>query len=226
MPISSSGHLAIIQSFYRLGSPIYFDILVHLGTLLAIIYLLRQEIYSLNRRTWLLVGVGSIPAGIVGVFLNDKIETIFSSLRAIGWFYLLGGAILLVSCFLRKGTRTLGLMKSSEAFFIGLFQALAILPGISRSGMTIIGGLWRGLSPEAAFNFSFLLAIPAILGALAMQLGKVGKDQMTVLPNILAFFISFVVGSIFLRVLKKVLIRRIFWVFGLYCLILGLILLV
>lgn len=263
LPISSSGHLALIQNLFKLASPpVFFDILLHLGTVLSILVFFKKDIVELvnnwqkNLTVWKVIIIGSIPAGIFGYLLNSRIEMIFGSLTLVGVAMIICGFILLSTKFinyredllrgtpLRRGSlilcrllrlsriRRVEIKKQKEvtelkniSFFksiiIGLFQAMAILPGISRSGSTIAGGLWQGLSKDAVFKFSFLLSIPAILGAALLKAKDANFSEVSILVSILAIFISAFVGFFSLKFLQKVLKSDKFWLFSLYCFLVG-----
>lgn len=234
LPISSSGHLAILQNIFRLSTPpVFFDILLHLGTVLSIIYFFKKDIMELvvnwkkNLSVWKVIIIGSIPAAIFGYFLNSKIEIIFSSLTLVGVAMIICGFILLSTKFVKKQKEVTELKNISvlKSIVIGLFQAVAILPGISRSGSTITGGLWQNLSRETAFKFSFLLSIPAILGAVLLKAKDVDFSEVSAMASVMAVFISALVGFFALKFLQKVLKSDKFWLFSIYCFVLGLIIL-
>ena len=237
LPISSSGHLAIFQKIFNLGAPIIFDIFVHVGTLLAIIFFFRKELGKILkglfvkerdswRIFWLLL-IGSLPALFVGLLLEKHLELIFSSLKQISFSFLLTGILLISTKFLKaKRKKDLFSVKWLDALVVGLFQAVAILPGVSRSGSTIVGGLWRNFKRETAFQYSFFLAIPAILGALVLQIPDLLNHQFIFFKQaILGMFIAFIVGFFSLKILKKVLLNFQFWFFGFYCFLVGFLLL-
>ena len=230
LPISSSGHLAIIQNLFRLTSPpVFFDILLHLGSVLSIIVFFRKDIVELvknwqrNLGVWKVIIIGSIPAAIFGYLLNSKIEMIFGSLTLVGAAMIICGFILLSTKFIKKQKEVNELkgISNFKSIIIGLFQAIAILPGISRSGSTITGGLWQNLSKEAAFKFSFLLSIPAILGATLLKAKDANFGEVSILASIMAIFISALVGFFALKFLEKTLKSDKFWLFSIYCFVVG-----
>lgn len=237
LPISSSGHLAIFQKIFNLGTPVIFDIFVHIGTLLAIIFFFRKELGKILkgllikekaswRIFWLLV-VGSLPALLVGLFLEQYLELIFSSLKLIAFSFLLTGIFLISTKFLKtKRKKNLSSIKWLDALVVGFFQAVAILPGVSRSGSTIVGGLWRNFNRETAFQYSFFLAIPAILGALVLQIPDLKNQGFLFLSqSVLGLLVAFGVGFFSLKTLKKILLNFQFWFFGFYCFLVGFLLL-
>jgi len=227
LPISSSGHLAIFQKIFNLGVPVVFDIFVHVGTLLAIIFFFRKELVKIIKRIFWLLVIGSLPALFVGLFLQRYVGLIFSSLKLIAFSFLLTGILLISTKFLKaKRKKNIFSLNWLDALVVGFFQAVAILPGVSRSGSTIAGGLWRNFKQETAFQYSFFLAIPAILGALVLQIPDL-KNQTSLFlsQSILGMFIALIAGFFSLKILKKVLLNFQFWFFGFYCFLVGFLLL-
>ena len=222
LPISSSGHLVIFQKLFGLNPPVLFDILVHVGTLGAIIAYFLKPLSKISKHTLLLVVIGTIPAVVVGLFLQTYITQIFDSLKLVGVALLMTAGLLLVSKRFKLLNRRFKYLKWQDALFVGIFQVLAILPGVSRSGSTIVAGLARKLDRETAFRFSFYLAIPAILGALALQIPDLIDGQVNYLSQgILGMIIAGAVGYEALKILEKTLLGAKFWLFGIYCLVLG-----
>jgi len=227
LPVSSSGHLVILQKYFNFSEPpVLFDILVHVGTLGAVIIYFRKELLKISRQTVWLIILGTIPAAIVGLFLQNHIEQIFNSLKLVGLSLLVTAGFLFSTKKLKPFNRRFSQAKWQDALLVGAFQALAILPGISRSGSTIISGLWRKFDRPTAFRFSFYLAIPAIIGATVLQLPELISIQFNYLNQaILGMIIAGATGYFALVTLKRVLVSKKFWLFGLYCLFLGLLLL-
>ena len=226
LPISSSGHLVIFQKLFGLKPPVLFDILVHVGTLGAIIAYFLKPLSKISKHTLLLVVIGTIPAVVVGLFLQTYITQIFDSLKLVGVALLMTAGLLLVSKRFKLLNRRFKYLKWQDALFVGIFQVLAILPGVSRSGSTIVAGLARKLDRETAFRFSFYLAIPAILGALTLQIPDLIGGQVNYLSQgILGMIIAGAVGYEALKILEKTLLGAKFWLFGIYCLVLGIVIL-
>lgn len=227
LPISSSGHLVLGQKFFGFKPPIFFDILVHFGTLLAIIFYFFRGLKNIlkSKKFLSLLIVGSLPAGIVGWFLREKLEIIFDSYLVVGLSFLITALLLFSTRFLRKQTKEINTIGWREVFSIGCFQALALLPGVSRSGATIVAGLMIGLKRQAAFSFSFFLAIPAIVGALFLETFKkgIGEDPTVGLIGMVAAFFS---GLLALKILQKVIKEGRLFYFGFYCLVLGVLVLI
>ncbi len=226
LPVSSSGHLVIAQHFIGFTSPpVLFDILLHLATALAVIVVLWSQLLQLNLKTIGFILLASLPAAIVGLILNSSIETIFSSLTLVAFALLINSLILFsAQYFFSRAQSTALSVKNS--LVIGLFQALAIIPGISRSGSTISAGILAKLKPQLVFNFSFLLSLPAVFGAVLLQLKDLSFFQAQLgLPLLLGSITAFVSGLISLKLLKKFVSQGRFSFFAYYCLVLGLILL-
>lgn len=179
LPVSSSGHLVLFQKIFGIReSTLVFDTFLHVGTLLAVIAVFRKDIASILRKpfqklTWLLLA-GTIPTALIGVLFKDYFEELFKSGRTLGLEFILTGAVLLYAERLGRGRKALKETTYLDAAFIGMMQGAAILPAVSRSGLTIAGSLFRNLDREFAARFSFLLSIPAILGAAVFQF----KDVM------------------------------------------------
>jgi len=171
--------------------------------------------------------IGTLPAVVIGFFLQNYIVKIFDSLRVVGISLLITAGLLFSSKLIKAPNRDFKYLNWKDALLVGVFQALAILPGVSRSGSTIVSGLWRGLKRENAFLFSFYLAVPAILGALALQVPALFNSSYSYLSQgILGMIVAGIVGYFSLNILEKTLkSAKLHW-FSLYCLILGLIVLI
>lgn len=191
LPVSSSAHLVFFQFLLGFSDPlVFFDVILHLGTLVALLiyfapdlaHLVRDSVYGiffLSRRKplkeifeiaphsrWALgIIIASIPTALMGFLFKDWFESLFSSLQAVGLALFGTSAILWSTRYYQKGEKTIETARFLDFFLIGVLQGVAIIPGISRSGTTIAAALLLGLEHETAFRFSFLLAIPAILGA-------------------------------------------------------------
>ncbi len=241
LPVSSSGHLVLIP--HLLGWPIpsvTFDAVVHWGTLVAVLAYFRSEILALAKAwlrsiiagersslaylSWLIL-LGTIPAVLAGLLLGDFFESLFSSPKLVS-MALMGTALLLVVAELRMNPRKrMERLSWPEALFIGLFQALAITPGISRSGSTITAGILTGLDRSEAARFSFLLAVPVIFGAGAKKLLDLtlsGGWQSQWLILFVGFVSALASGYLSIAFLFSFVRRRRLYVFALYCLALGL----
>jgi len=174
LPISSTGHLYLGRNLFGLQEAgLLLDTMLHIGTLLAVLVFYKQEFINILKKPFskltLLLIVGTIPAVVIGLALKDYIEDISQTGVTIGWEFLATGLFLWVADSVKNGTKKMDDISYTDAFFIGTFQAAAILPAISRSGMTIVAALWRKLDRETAAYFSFLLSTPAIAGAIVLQ---------------------------------------------------------
>ncbi len=246
LPVSSSGHLVLVPWVlgWRLEpqAAFVFDILVQWGTLVALVAfywrdlvaMVRAVILGLARRRPLedplarlgwLIAAASLPAAIAGLLLKDAVESAFNSPTAVSAF-LLGTAVLLfLSERLSRQTRQLSELTLIDALWVGLAQALALLPGISRSGSTIAGGLTRGLRRPEAARLSFLMFVPVMLGAGVIALKDLAGAPAPAaqLPGLaVGFLTSAVVGYPAIRWLLGYLSRRSLTPFALYCLVVGL----
>jgi len=222
LPISSSGHLVVFQKLFGLEPPVLFDVLVHVGTLGAVLIFFRKELLTISRRTIELIVIGTLPAAVVGLFLENYLEQIFNSLSLVGLTLFVTAGLLFSIRRQKSFSRHFNQLKWLDAFLVGCFQALAILPGISRSGATIVAGLWRRFDRQTAFRFSFYLAIPAILGALVLQLPDLITSPGGYLKqSLLGMLLAGLTGYWSLKILKEVLTSNRLWLFGFYCLFLA-----
>lgn len=234
LPISSSGHLVLAKyllekSGVHIAFPlddITLDVGLHLGTLGSIVVIYFRDLLAALRQPKLLLAlvIGSIPAGIAGVCFGDQIESLFTSRALVGFGLLITAALLLIAQSLERGRYTTTDMPLLLAGVVGLFQGVAVLPGISRSGSTICGGMIGGLHRDAAARFSFFLAVIAIGGAGllkakdAIEAGKLPLDPLVLLVGILT---SFLVGCLSLKFLLRVISKNKLHWFSLYCAIVG-----
>ena len=233
LPISSSGHLVLGQAILGIEQPgNEFEILVHLGTLASVLVVFLDDIKSLllsltSKKTQsfiIFVLVGSIPAVGIGLGFKDILKALFDNIASVSGALIFTGLILYCSSFVKQGDKEHSIITS---ILIGCAQAVAIIPGVSRSGMTICAALFLGLSPKEAARFSFLLAIPAISGAGFLTVLDVsGGFQLPLSVSIVALVSSFSVGVVALKWLLGYLEQGKFHYFGIYCLAVGLITLV
>lgn len=234
LPISSSGHLVVAEAAVGLTTPgVLVEVALHVATLLAVAIVYRARLWELARgvvgghrdalRYVGLLALASVPAGVVGLLLQDFFERAFDSLLMVGMNFVVTGVIL-------WSTRLVAARGSGHeptpmgAAGIGLAQALAILPGISRSGTTVAAGLWLRIDPVRAAEFSFLLAIPAIAGAAVLQVPDLSADLGTIGagPLALSFATALVAGILAIRLLVALLRRGAFHQFAPYCWAVGL----
>lgn len=219
LPISSSGHLNLAQHFLNLTPSLTLDIFLNTATLLSVLFYFRHQ-FTFFKNNIVAILVGSIPAGVIGILFKSQIETIFSDIKLLPLFFLVTALSVLSTKFIKSKNEKITLPK---AIGIGIVQAIAILPGVSRSGSTIFAGLLLGLSPETAFNFSFSLFIPASVGALLLDIKKMSPSQFTSVPYLLSFMVTLIVGIISLTILDKLLSKRKTWYLGIYVLSIALI---
>jgi undecaprenyl-diphosphatase len=236
LPISSSGHLVLVP--WLLGWPassVFFDVLLHCGTLVAVLVYFRTEVRALiqafvesivrrkidtpeARLAWLIVA-GTIPSAVFAFLFQDFFESLFSTPVAVAALLLVTAVGLFVADRLARGKRTIHSTRLPDALIIGAAQAAAVAPGISRSGATIVAGVFRGLSREAAARFSFLLSIPIILGAGLSQMTK-ALDAPAATPWAAAavgFAFAAVSGYLAIAFMLRHLQRGRLWPFAAYC---------
>lgn len=214
LPISSTGHLYVGRHLFGLDEAgLFLDTMLHIGTLFAVfIYYKKEFLYLMknpfSKLSFLLI-VGTIPAVIIGLLFKDFFEDISKTGVTIGWEFLLTGFFLYMAGKQRNGRKKMDDITYKDALIIGSFQAFAIFPAISRSGMTIVAALWRKLDRETAAYFSFLLSTPAIVGAIVLQLVDVAQgkaEQISMLPLIVgtisAAFFGYIAVSWMIQYLK------------------------
>ena len=250
LPVSSSGHLVLFQNLFGLKEPeLLFDICLHIGTLLAVVIVFYREILDILKallqlpvrvkmaggfgrlctidasiRMALLIIVGSIPTAVIGLFFKEITDQLFGSLVVVGCMLLITGILLWLTRNIRGGGRTVSQTTLKDALVIGIVQGLAILPGISRSGSTISTALFLGVDRKVAGRYSFLLSIPAIIGALVLGLDTPELHTSIPMGTIIAgSVISALVGWMALVVLLRVVDRGQLHRFAPYCWIVGLI---
>lgn len=233
LPISSSGHLALLEHYLKApGAGLSFDILLHLGTVAALLTyfrsdwrkmaaaVLRPSPYTrLDRRLFICILAASVPGALAGVFLEHQAETVFREPYRIA--ILLGsvGLLLILAERLARHERPLTNLKLGDALLIGLTQALAIMPGVSRSGITMTCGLFLGFTRETSARFSFLLSTPIIAGAGLWHLRKWFKappENLSVLTAVLGFLAAMVSSYLVIRFLLRFLRRHTFYSFAFY----------
>lgn len=239
-PVSSSGHLAIAQHFLPdFEQPgLLFDVMLHAGTMAAVLVYFRQDLLALlrscarggdptDRRVLLLLGLASVPTAVIGLAAKDVVEPLFEVMPVVGAMLLITGFVLFWAGRRLKGERSLAQLNKKDALWVGIAQGLAIMPGISRSGTTIGCLLLRGVDADAAARFSFLLALPAVGGAALLHLKDLGQITHAELPAyLIGTFVAFASGLLAIRLLLRVLKHRRLGNFALYCLLLGSVILV
>ncbi|MDR0443444.1 MAG: undecaprenyl-diphosphate phosphatase [Treponema sp.] len=241
LPVSSSGHLVLLQKVFGISEPaLFFDTMVHMGTLAAVLTVLRREIWAILRRfvqplTAYLV-IATVPAVIFALALKKNIEAAFESGGFLGFAFLITATLIITAEFLSRRAKMTEFRKAEsmnwlDAVIIGIMQAIAITPGISRSGATISGALSRKLDRSFAARFSFLLSIPAILGAVALQTKDLlkGADSHTVVGAgavIAGTLTAAVVGFFAVRFMLKIISEKSLWGFAVYTGVLGIMIII
>lgn len=235
LPVSSSGHLAITYQLLGLSEePVVLSVMLHLFTLLAVLVYFRKTILDLKPKQLVTLGIASLPAGLVGFLLKDLIDSFFSSLLLVGLLFSLTGLINMIGDYVLT-LQSIGKPKKlwswpnlKQALFIGLAQAIAILPGVSRSGMTVTTGLIAGGGRQNAFKFSFLLSLPAVAGAFLLEVFEFKEMILTQLqPSLfLAGAVAFISGYLSLKILSLVLQESKLKWFGFYMLILSVVIVI
>lgn len=244
LPISSSGHLAFFQNFFGLTNPeednLFFDVLLHLGTLVAVFIAYRKEIGKLlhelscmfftsrdrsdrpdmpARRMILLLIVATLPLLVV-LPVKSKVESLYYNTFFIGFAFILTGILLAVSDRFRNGSKTEKNATVLDALLVGVAQAFAVVPGLSRSGTTISAGLFRGFDRQFAVRFSFLLSIPAVIGANLLSLidaVSTGIDWSLLPMYLLGMLVAGISGYAAIRLLKYIAEKGRFGGFAWYC---------
>ena len=237
LPVSSSGHLVFAQEILDLpaGENLLFDLMVHLGTVLAVCAYFRRELWRIvaalfsgsgrseqeRQLRWLglMIIVGSVPIAVVGLVLSSRMEEVFD-LRLVGLALLVNACVLFAAERVGRGREREVRLK--DALVIGVFQAVAIIPGISRSGSTISGGIFRGLQREMAATFAFLLSVPALLGAFVFGVVELERYDADPVNLAAGAVVAFAVGMVSIDYLLKAVRGGKLWVFGVYCVVVGL----
>lgn len=218
LPISSSGHLVLAQHLFDFNQiDPAFNVFVQGGTVISVLIFFKKELFHLTRRYLLLLFIGVLPAAIIGVFLRNYIDAIFSSLFGVAFGFFLTTLLVWSTKRLEKGTTKL---TTRNVLKIGFAQACAILPGLSRSGSTITAALFLGISPAEAFNFSFLMSIPVVAGASLLSIGHLTWNTGLTNAYIVGFLVAAISGYFSLLALSKLMKRGKFYLFAPYTFIL------
>lgn len=251
LPISSSGHLVLFQNLLGYQEPeLLFDVVLHSGTILAVVIYFftdlrmmisksigfivdlagkRRSINSvhddphISLTLWVLIG--SVPTALIGILFKSPLESLFNSIAIVGIMLLVTGLILASTRFVspvHSSRKTVGLKTS---ILVGVAQGFAIIPGISRSGATIATGILCGMDRDLAARFSFLLSIPAVLGAVLLQVKAGDFERVGVLPLLTGFGSSAIAGLLALKILMTLVRRGNFSYFAPYCWVVGLVIL-
>jgi undecaprenyl-diphosphatase len=246
LPVSSSGHLVLIPALLRWPTPtLSFTVGLHIGTLLAVVLYYIKDVIKLFKGLFsvfkkvrtpeeafylklaIYIIVAMIPAGIMGVLFSESVEKAFSSPHLVSVFFFITAFILLLASFeFTKEPINIGHMTFKNAIIVGLMQIVSLLPGVSRSGSTIAGGAYSGMKKDDAARFSFLLSIPMIFGASVFE----AKDMLNVSVAgasnselLLGLLVAFIVGLLSIKLFFKIIRKTKFYVFAIYCIVLGVI---
>lgn len=255
LPVSSSAHLTMLHKFLNVNmeNDLFFDIVLHLGTLVAVLFFYRKEIYNMIISLFkffktydknisvkenmykdkyfklaLFIIIASIPTAIIGLTLKDNVEKLSKNMLIVGGFLIITSILLVLYELKKNSTRDIESLNIIDAIIIGITQGFAVFPGISRSGSTISIAKLLGINKELAANFSFLISIPAILGAFVLHLKDVIKYNIHI--DLVVFFIgfltSFIVGYFSLRFLIWIIKKANLKFFAIYCFTVGIILII
>jgi len=243
LPVSSSGHLAVTQQLLNVPDDkiLFFTIMLHLGSLLAVFAVYAKDIgmiiieffrlfgeviigkgFKINnehRRLGIYIIIATIPTGLMGIIFGDVFASFYSSTLIIGISLMITGTLLWVAEKSNSGKRSIKDMNIFDALVVGVFQGLAITPGISRSGSTIVGSLFRGFNKELATKFSFLISIPAILGATVFEVKdvlEVGMGDLTIGILITGILSALISGLFAIRVLINFIKKEKLYYFSFY----------
>ncbi|MCW3977898.1 MAG: undecaprenyl-diphosphate phosphatase [Candidatus Bathyarchaeota archaeon] len=229
LPISSSGHLVVAQEYFGLAPSVTFDVMLHVGTLLVILIAFWRDIVKILKaaarlnfeaedgKLAVFIVVGNIPTALIGFVFRDIFKSLFDNLLAVGTALLVTGCFVYVSKYGKNSKE----MNYSNAFLIGITQGIAIIPGVSRSGITIATGLLCKLRRETAFKFSFLLSVPAVIGAVIAESENLFLVETDGVTMILGVVVSVIIGYVVLRLLRRLLLKERFHLFAYYCWLLG-----
>lgn len=221
LPVSSSAHLVIMQNILGVkGEELAVTVILHLGTALAVVLFFFRDILKAFRslKTLLLITIVTALTGAIGLTGKDFFETLFSSAKAVSIPLAVTGIILVLTSKFKDAARNS--LSIKDAVILGIAQAIAIIPGISRSGITVSTLLFRRIDRETCFRFSFLASIPAILGASLLEARKIDfAFKANAFNLIIGSIFSFFTGLVSLWVLKLVIRRAKLYYFGYYCIV-------
>ncbi|MCD5417627.1 undecaprenyl-diphosphate phosphatase [Candidatus Bipolaricaulota bacterium] len=236
LPVSSSAHLVLAQEILGVDPPgLLLEAVLHLGTVLAVLVLFRRDLYALlqglvvkrrdaERRYIIFLVLATIPIVLAGLLAEEAVERAFASILLVGIALLVTGGMLFIADWAQRRTHR-STINGIDSLAIGIAQAAALIPGISRSGATISIGLLRGVRAREAARFSFLLSLPAILGASGFKLYRALSDNADIPWSglIIGGAVAAVVGVIAIKFLLAMLMRGKLKAFGVYCIAVGLI---
>jgi len=222
-PVSSSGHLALMQNIFGFTNLSY-AVFLHFASVFAVLFVFKKEVLGLfkfNRKSLkyiCLLVIGLIPAAFVGFYFGDFIESLFTNMKFLGILFIISGLLVYSTKFSKEKKKNIS---SWDALFIGIFQSFSILPGVSRSGMTISAGLFRGVSKKAAISFSFLMSIPLILGASLLKAKDLVVSSIELDILVVSFIVTLLVSIFTIKLLVRIIHSDKFYLFGVYNVVLG-----
>ncbi len=229
LPVSSSGHLVIMEKILGLNLPLIYNITLHIGTLVVVLTFFRKDVMKIIKalikfnfnsedgKMAIFIIIGSVPIAIIGFLFYDFFKSLFSNLLSVGLALLITGFILFFSE-RKPGYKKLNVF---DSLFIGLAQALTIIPGISRSGLTVSTALIRKIDKTIAFRFSFLLSAPAIIGATFFEINEFSMINVDFTILFLGLITSMIVGYISLDLLRRLVLKEKIHLFAYYCWVIG-----
>lgn len=249
LPVSSSGHLAITQNIFGVDESqvLFFAAMLHLGTLLSVFVAYYKDIAALlielcetiadvsrgrglqinknkTRRLGFLIIISAIPTGIIGIAFSDFFESLFTKMTFVGVGLILTGTLLFLAERFAGGRKGIYEMRFQDAFIIGLCQSVALAPGISRSGSTLVGGLFTGLKRPLAVKFTFLMSIPPILGSGILEIKSAmaqGLGDTSVMVVLMGVLIAFLSGLFAIKLMVQVVTNQKLFYFSVYTWIAG-----
>lgn len=249
LPISSSGHLALLQYFFGIEGEnvLVFTVLMHLGTLISVCIVYAKDLWALikelcatikdictgqgprinssdTRRLGFMIIVATIPTAIIGILFEDFFDSLYASLVAIGIGLIFTGTIMFLSEKFGSGRHGVMQMKWRTAIFVGIMQGIAICPGVSRSGSTLVGGLTGGLKREFAVKFAFLISIPTILGSIILEIPKLfgeGMEAGLAIPCLVGVVVAAVSGLVAIKAMIALVSKKKLIYFSIYTWVIG-----
>jgi undecaprenyl-diphosphatase len=233
LPVSSTGHIMIASYLMKIGEDPFtkaFTVIIQFGAILSVLVLYRQRFLSASIPFYKKLIFGFLPAAVIGVLVKNKIDALLGNIEIVAYSLIVGGVVLLfVDRYFKAKptTATLDTLENKSAVKIGFYQCLAFIPGVSRSAASIIGGQLQGLDRTAAAEYSFFLAVPTLAGATFLKMLKLAHDidssqwLLLAIGNMVAFIVAYFAMKMFVQFLSK----HGFFVFGVYRILAGLILL-
>ncbi len=250
LPISSSGHLALLQDIFSVEADkvLLFAVLLHLGTLVSVFFVYWKDIWELIaelgltikdlctgkglrlserpvRKLGVMIIVATIPTALIGLLLNDFFAGLYTSMVAVGIGFLITGVLMFLAERMGSANRDIRKMNYRNALFVGILQGIAIYPGISRSGSTLVGGLTTGLKREFAVKFAFLISIPSILGSVILEAPaavKEGIDPQLIGPIAAGVIVAAISGFFAIKTMIRIVSNKKLSYFSYYVWVLGL----